>query len=45
MVRLGIDENFNNDIFHGLLRRRPELEIVRVQDVGLAEADDPIILA
>ena len=28
----------------GLLRRKPELEIVRVQDVGLRGADDPVIL-
>ena len=45
MLRFIVDENFNNDILHGLLRRRPELDIVRVQDVGLAEEDDPPILA
>lgn len=28
----------------GLLRRKPELDIVRVQDVGLRGADDPVIL-
>lgn len=28
----------------GLIRRVPELNIVRVQDVGLAGADDPTIL-
>ncbi len=39
------DENFNNDILHGLLRRLPQLDIVRVQDVGLYGADDPDILA
>ena len=44
MLRLAIDENFNNNIVRGLLRREPELDIVRVQDVGLSGADDPTIL-
>lgn len=39
------DENPNNDILRGLLRRRPDLDIVRVQDVGLSGADDPTVLA
>lgn len=39
------DENFEGDIFRGLLRRQPDLDIVRVQDVGLLEADDLTILA
>jgi hypothetical protein len=38
------DENFNNDIVRGLLRRKPQLDIVRVQDVGLTGADDPNVL-
>ena len=45
MLRLLADENFNGDIVRGLLLRQPELDIVRVQDVGLAGADDPDILA
>ena len=44
MLRLVADENLNNDIVRGLLRRRPSLDIVRVQDVGLAGADDPTVL-
>jgi hypothetical protein len=44
MLRLLADENFNGDIVRGLLLRQPDLEIVRVQDVGLAGADDPEIL-
>lgn len=44
MLRLAADENFNNDIVRGLFRRRPDLELVRVQDVGLSGADDPLIL-
>ena len=44
MLRLLTDENFNGYIVRGLQRRRPALELVRVQDVGLGEADDPTIL-
>lgn len=45
MLRFLADENFNNDIIRGLLRRDPGFEIVRVQDVGLRGADDPTVLA
>lgn len=45
MQRLAADENFNSDIVRGLLRRRPDLDIVRVQDAGLAGADDAAVLA
>ena len=45
MLRFVSDENFNGDIVRGLLLRRPALELCRVQDVGLQEADDPTILA
>ena len=44
MLRLAADENFNNDIIRGLLRRKPELDIVRIQDVGLSGAEDPTVL-
>jgi len=44
-VRFITDENFNGSILRGLLRRLPELDIVRVQDVGLLNADDPTILS
>ncbi|MBC8265038.1 MAG: DUF5615 family PIN-like protein [Anaerolineales bacterium] len=36
--------NFNNDIVRGLWRRKPELDIVRIQDAGLSGADDPTVL-
>lgn len=29
MVRYAADENFNNDIVWGLLRRKPDLDILR----------------
>ena len=38
------DENFEGAFFRGLLRHRPGIDLVRVQDVGLAEADDLTIL-
>jgi predicted nuclease of predicted toxin-antitoxin system len=44
MPRLLTDENFNGDILRGLTRRLPALDIVRVQDEGLANTDDAIIL-
>ena len=45
MLRLLADENFNGDIVRALLLRQPGLDIVRVQDVGLAGLADPDILA
>jgi hypothetical protein len=44
VIKLASDENFDGDILRGLLRRLPELDIVRVQDEGLAETPDLIIL-
>jgi len=43
-LRLLTDENFNGNILRGLMRRLPELDIVRAQDVGLMNTDDPDIL-
>jgi len=45
VIQIATDENFDADILRGLLRRIPDLDVVRVQDVGLAETPDPIILA
>jgi len=44
-VRFIADENFKAAIVRGLLRRQINLDIVRVQDVGLSGADDPRVLA
>jgi hypothetical protein len=44
LLRLAADENFNNDIIRGLLRRKPDLDIVRVQDVGLSGSNDASVL-
>lgn len=44
MLSLLSDENFNNNILRGLIRRNPGLDIVRVQDTELSGADDPSVL-
>jgi predicted nuclease of predicted toxin-antitoxin system len=44
MIRLLADENFDQDLVRGVLRRRPGFDVVRAQDVGLLEAADPAVL-
>jgi len=44
MLQLVADENFNNNIVRGVLRQKADVDIVRIQDVGLSQADDPTIL-
>ncbi|MGH7959460.1 MAG: DUF5615 family PIN-like protein [Opitutaceae bacterium] len=44
MLRLLADENLNHDLIRGVLRRLPSLDLLRVQDVGLREVDDPTVL-
>jgi hypothetical protein len=44
MLKFASDENLNNNIVRGLLRKKPDLDIVRIQDVGLIGADDPTVL-
>ena len=44
MLRMLADENFNNDIVRGVCRRNSDLEIFRIQDIGLSGADDPTVL-
>ena len=44
-IRFLIDEDFDNDILRGVLRRLPGLDAMRVQDVGLSGAIDPEVLA
>lgn len=45
MIKLATDEDFNNRILRGVLRRNPRLNIQRKQDAGLGRADDPQVLA
>ena len=44
-LRFLADEDFDNDIVRGLLRRLPDLDIVRVQDVQLSGQGDAAVLA
>jgi hypothetical protein len=44
MLSLLADENLNSAILRGLIRLKADLDIVRVQDVGLSATDDPLIL-
>ena len=45
MLRWLADENFNNDILRALFRRRPGIDVVRAQDVGLTGSDDEALWA
>jgi predicted nuclease of predicted toxin-antitoxin system len=45
MLKLLADENFDNTILRGLLRRQPDIDIIRVQDTELSGANDPTVLA
>lgn len=44
MLSLATDEDFNNRILDGLIRRNPALDIARVQDAGMNGKPDPEIL-
>jgi predicted nuclease of predicted toxin-antitoxin system len=44
MLRLVSDENFSGDVVRGMLLRRPELDLVRLQDLGLEGSEDPTVL-
>lgn len=43
-MRFAADENFDNRIVRGLLRLKPDLDIIRIQDTGMSGADDPTLL-
>lgn len=44
MLKFLADENFNNKIVRALIIQKSDLEIIRVQDVGLSGAEDEKIL-
>jgi len=44
VIRLLADENFNNNTVRGVRLRETGIDLVRVQDIGLAGADDPSVL-
>jgi len=43
-VKFLADENVNQQLVRGLLRRQPDLDIVQAQDVGLKSMDDSAVL-
>lgn len=45
MLRFAADENFNNAIVRGVIRRNRGLDLVTVQDSGLSGASDQEVLA
>ena len=45
MLHLVTDEDVHDDIIRGLRRRVPDLDVVRVVDIGLDHTPDPEILA
>jgi len=45
MLRFLADENFEDQFLQGIRAEVPALDIKRVQEVNLAGADDPLILA
>jgi predicted nuclease of predicted toxin-antitoxin system len=44
MLRLASDQDVNDRIIRGLFRRVPDLDLVRVREVGLSQTPDPEIL-
>jgi predicted nuclease of predicted toxin-antitoxin system len=44
MLRLMTDEDIPKSLVRGLRHRQPDLDIVRVQEVGLRTKRDPLIL-
>jgi hypothetical protein len=45
VFRFVTDEDFDANVTRGVLAQLPDLDVVRVQDVGLSGAPDPEILA
>ena len=45
MIHILTDNDFNGRILRGVLRRNPDFDAIRVQDIGLADATDPEVLA
>jgi len=44
VLRFVTDEDFTRAIVRGVLRARPDIDIVRVQDVGLRTQEDTVVL-
>jgi hypothetical protein len=44
MISLLADENFNNHVVRGVLRQKPDADLVRVQDIGMTGTEDFALL-
>lgn len=44
MIRFLADENFNHNIMRGVRLRNKDIDLVRLQDLGLSGVDDPTVL-
>ncbi|MCY2972741.1 MAG: DUF5615 family PIN-like protein [Planctomycetota bacterium] len=44
MIAFLVDQNFNAHIVDGLTRRNSLIELIHVRDIGLAAADDTVVL-
>ena len=44
MIRFLLDENFNGKVVRGLRARKPDVDMIRIQDTELYGADDPTVL-
>lgn len=44
-LRFLADEDFDNTVIRGVLRRQATIDIVRAQDVGLTGQHDTVVLA
>lgn len=44
LIRFAADENLNDFIVRGLLRRHPGLDIVRIRETEMRAAGDPAVL-
>jgi predicted nuclease of predicted toxin-antitoxin system len=44
VIRLLADQNFNARNLGGLMRREPAIDLLKVADLGLSAAADPVIL-
>ncbi|MBL8134316.1 MAG: DUF5615 family PIN-like protein [Anaerolineae bacterium] len=45
MTRIAADENLDNDILRGLQRRFASLDVIRIQDTEIYQAEDAVVLA
>ena len=45
MLRLLLDQDFDQDISRGLIQRFPELDVITALEVGLSDASDTEVIA